>query len=92
CEEIYRHRDFNQKLGIAIIAVGVTLWIWLETFLPMLGAAALDLPARGMHCAGCAHPVEGLLAKVDGVRTVHVNFATEKAHVEGEVPLTAGAY
>ncbi len=43
CSEIYRHRDFNQKLGIAIIAVGVVLWIWLETFLPMIGAAALDL-------------------------------------------------
>ena len=43
CDEIYRHRDFNQKLGIAIIAVGVTLWIWLETFLPMIGAAVLDL-------------------------------------------------
>ncbi|MEM8885485.1 MAG: hypothetical protein AAGD14_15580 [Planctomycetota bacterium] len=43
CEEIYRHRDFNQKVGLFIIAVGVVLWIWLEHFWPMIAAAAIDL-------------------------------------------------
>ncbi|MHC4952942.1 MAG: hypothetical protein ACYTGZ_03570 [Planctomycetota bacterium] len=43
CEELYRHRDFNQKLGLTMIAVGAVLWIWLETFIPMVVAAAIDL-------------------------------------------------
>ena len=43
CDELYRHRDFNQKLGILIIAIGVVLWLWLDNFLPMVGAAIIDL-------------------------------------------------
>ena len=43
CTDLYRHRDFNQKLGLAIVAAGVALWIWLGSFWPMVIAAALDL-------------------------------------------------
>jgi len=41
--ELYRHRDFNQKLGIAVVALGAILCLLLRSFLPLLGAAALDL-------------------------------------------------
>jgi len=43
CEELYRHRDFNQKLGIFLIALGVFLWWLLKSFWPMVVAAAIDL-------------------------------------------------
>jgi hypothetical protein len=43
CEELYRHRDFNQKLGIFLIALGVFLWWLLKSFWPMVIAAAIDL-------------------------------------------------
>jgi len=43
CTELYRHRDFNQKLGLGIVALGVLLWLLLGTFWPMVVAAALDL-------------------------------------------------
>ena len=41
----------------------------------------LELPIRGMHCAGCVHSVEQSLAKVPGVEKVHVNLANERATV-----------
>lgn len=43
CADLYRHRDFNQKLGLAIVILGVALWIWLGSFWPMVVAAAMDL-------------------------------------------------
>jgi uncharacterized paraquat-inducible protein A len=43
CGELYRHRDFNPKVGIAFIALGVLLWLLLGSFWPMVAAAALDL-------------------------------------------------
>jgi len=43
CNELYRHRDFNQKLGLAIVALGVLLWLLLGSFWPMVAAAAIDL-------------------------------------------------
>ena len=43
CDKLYRHRDFNQKLGLFMIAVGAALWIGLGTFVPMVIAAAIDL-------------------------------------------------
>ena len=43
CEELYRHRDFNQKLGILLIVLGVFLWWLLKSFWPMVVAAAIDL-------------------------------------------------
>jgi len=43
CEELYRHRDFNQLLGLLIIGIGAALWVYTGSFLPMLGSAAIDL-------------------------------------------------
>jgi hypothetical protein len=43
CKELYRHRDFNQKLGLLLVALGAILWLVLRTFWPMVAAAALDL-------------------------------------------------
>ena len=41
-----------------------------------------DLPIAGMTCASCAGRVEKALAKVPGVKSVSVNLANERAHVE----------
>ena len=43
CPELYRHRDFNQKLGLFLIALGAGLALWLTSFWPMVAAAAIDL-------------------------------------------------
>ena len=41
----------------------------------------LDLAIEGMTCASCVAHVERALAKVDGVSSVSVNLATERAHL-----------
>jgi hypothetical protein len=43
CRELYRHRDFNQKLGLLLVALGAILWLFLGSFWPMVAAAAIDL-------------------------------------------------
>ena len=43
CPELYRQRDFNQKLGLLLVAVGAILWYALGSFWPMVAAAAIDL-------------------------------------------------
>ncbi len=43
CKELYRQRDFNQKLGLLLVALGAILWLFLRSFWPMVAAAALDL-------------------------------------------------
>lgn len=40
---------------------------------------------KGMHCASCVAAIEKELHKVKGVKKATVNFATEKAYVEGAV-------
>ena len=42
----------------------------------------LDLAIEGMTCASCVAHVERALSKVDGVESVSVNLATERAHVK----------
>lgn len=41
-----------------------------------------SLPVEGMTCASCVARVEKAIGKVEGVRNVAVNFATEKASFE----------
>ncbi|HTN29221.1 MAG TPA: heavy metal translocating P-type ATPase [Pseudomonas sp.] len=50
-------------------------------------ARSLELAITGMTCASCAGRVERALQKVAGVRSVSVNLAGERAHVQlvGEV-------
>jgi P-type Cu+ transporter len=40
------------------------------------------LKVKGMHCARCAQIITTRVKKLDGVKNVDVNFATEKAKVE----------
>jgi Cu+-exporting ATPase len=56
----------------------------------MLKPATFDLPISGMTCASCAGRVERALNKVPGVKSVSVNLANERAHVEtqGDVDST----
>lgn len=42
---------------------------------------SIQIPIGGMSCAACAKRVEKAIAKLEGVRQVNVNFATEKAFV-----------
>src|SRR3954471_16954044 len=41
----------------------------------------VTFPVTGMTCASCVRRIEKRLGKVDGVDTVNVNLATEKARV-----------
>ncbi|HEV2072205.1 MAG TPA: heavy metal translocating P-type ATPase [Thermomicrobiales bacterium] len=43
-----------------------------------------SFPVEGMTCASCVRRVEKALQKVDGVSTVNVNLATERASVDIE--------
>ena len=48
------------------------------------------LPVQGMTCASCSSNVERALSKVEGVSSVNVNLATERANVtftNGDLPL-----
>ncbi len=42
----------------------------------------LSLPVEGMTCASCVARVEKTIAKFDGIKSVNVNLATEKASFE----------
>ena len=42
------------------------------------------LNISGMHCASCAHTIEGALRKTKGVSQAAINFALEKAYIEFE--------
>jgi Cu+-exporting ATPase len=48
----------------------------------MPNPATFDLPITGMTCASCAGRIERALRKVHGVKSVSVNLASERAHVE----------
>jgi P-type Cu+ transporter len=45
------------------------------------GRERIDLPIRGMSCAGCASNIEKNLAGLEGVEKASVNFATSRALV-----------
>jgi Cu+-exporting ATPase len=42
----------------------------------------IELPITGMTCANCANTVERTLKKTEGVNSVAVNFANERAQIE----------
>lgn len=44
-------------------------------------AKELVLPVEGMTCAACAARIEKTVSRLDGVRSCHVNLASEKAMV-----------
>jgi Cu+-exporting ATPase len=43
--------------------------------------SSVSLPIGGMSCAACARRIEKALGKAEGIRSVSVNFATEKATI-----------
>ncbi|MGG4774409.1 heavy metal translocating P-type ATPase [Paenalcaligenes sp. Me52] len=45
-------------------------------------ATTISLPIEGMSCASCVGRVEAALSKVEGVSTVSVNLATERADIQ----------
>ncbi len=47
----------------------------------------IKLNLSGMHCASCAILIEKALQKVAGVKQVNVNFASEKAIIQGQPEL-----
>src|SRR5690554_6263739 len=46
-------------------------------------SSTIELAVEGMSCASCVGRVEAALRKVEGVREVSVNLATERATVQG---------
>ncbi|PIU69279.1 hypothetical protein COS81_00500, partial [candidate division WWE3 bacterium CG06_land_8_20_14_3_00_42_16] len=40
------------------------------------------LKISGMHCASCGAIIENALKKERGIKSINVNFATEKAYLE----------
>ncbi|MBX6353908.1 MAG: cadmium-translocating P-type ATPase [Thermoflavifilum sp.] len=42
---------------------------------------SVDLNITGMTCAACAARIEKVVSRLEAVRSVHVNLASEKAHV-----------
>ncbi|GMA59606.1 copper-translocating P-type ATPase [Alicyclobacillus fastidiosus] len=47
----------------------------------MKEAKVLTVPVEGMTCAACAARIEKVVAKLEGVRNINVNLASEKAHI-----------
>ena len=40
------------------------------------------LEISGMHCASCSAIIENALKKEEGIKSVNVNFASEKLYLE----------
>ncbi|ABM41589.1 heavy metal translocating P-type ATPase [Xanthomonas euvesicatoria] len=53
--------------------------------------APISLPIEGMTCASCVGRVEAALTKVEGVDSVSVNLATEKAEIRLAGPVDRAA-
>ena len=51
--------------------------------------AVLQFPVEGMTCAACVQRVERAIGKIDGVESVDVNLATNKATVRSQNGLSA---
>ena len=47
-----------------------------------VATAKVELPVTGMTCANCAQTIERVLKRLDGVVSVNVNLANERASVE----------
>lgn len=47
-----------------------------------VNAKEVSIPIQGMTCAACAKTIERVVGKLNGVASVAVNFATEKASVK----------
>jgi hypothetical protein len=94
CPELYRHRDFSQRTGIAVVVAGCGLALALSSFLPLVAAAALDLllwlvlpdVAICYRCKAHHRDLPGVrgLPSFDLERHEHHRF--RKAREEGRLP------
>lgn len=94
CPELYRHRDFNQKLGLLLVVLGAALSLWWANILPLIGAAAVDLllwyvlpdVAICYRCKAHHREFPGIakIAPFDLERHEHYRFV--KAREEGKLP------
>lgn len=50
-------------------------------------AATISLPVEGMSCASCTGRVEAALSEIEGVGSVSVNLATERADIRLSAPV-----
>ncbi|WP_312002425.1 heavy-metal-associated domain-containing protein, partial [Stenotrophomonas sepilia] len=53
--------------------------------------STISLPIEGMTCASCVGRVEAALSKVEGVGSVSVNLATERADIRPSGPVDRAA-
>lgn len=53
-----------------------------ETIVPKIKPQKISAPVSGMTCASCVARVEKSISKIDGIKNVAVNLATEKATFE----------
>lgn len=60
----------------------------LDNVVARTSVSPISLPIEGMSCASCVGRVEAALRKVQGVASVAVNLATERAEVR---PIEGGA-
>ena len=53
-----------------------------ETIVPKIKPQKINAPVSGMTCASCVARVERSISKIEGIKNVSVNLATEKATFE----------
>jgi len=57
--------------------------------IPTLNLEKISAPVEGMTCASCVARVEKSISKIEGIKNVSVNLATEKATFEIDKSLTS---
>ena len=57
--------------------------------IPTLNLEKISAPVEGMTCASCVARVEKSISKIEGIKNVSVNLATEKASFEIDKSLTS---
>jgi Au+-exporting ATPase len=58
-----------------------------DTTNSIASSATIGLPIEGMSCGSCVGRVEAALAKIDGVGSVSINLATERAEIRPNGPI-----
>jgi copper ion binding protein len=53
-----------------------------EAIVPKIKPQKISAPVSGMTCASCVARVEKSISKIEGIKNVSVNLATEKATFE----------
>ncbi|MEE8106320.1 MAG: hypothetical protein V3T86_12365 [Planctomycetota bacterium] len=94
CPDLYKHRDFNQKLGILVVVIGFVGWLTTGSFLWMVAAVVIDyglyhfLPDVVIcyRCKAHHRDLRGIpkIAPFDLEKHEHYRFV--KAREEGQIP------